>query len=140
MKMLFFFLQEAMPGSGGSTAEPGVEGLIVSLVLWAKLAIEVVGALIVSIGVATAVYRTAQTLISPSHKGYHRTRLMLSRFLSLALEFQLAADILGTMVAPSWTQLGKLGAVALIRTALNYFLGREMKEEEQAADHEIQFK
>ena len=50
----------------------------------------------------------------------------------MALEFQLGADIISTAVAPSWDQIGKLGAIAVIRTALNYFLSREMKEERTA--------
>jgi uncharacterized membrane protein len=50
----------------------------------------------------------------------------------MALEFQLAADLLGTTVAPSWDQLGRLGAIALIRTFLNIFLAREIDEEEKA--------
>jgi len=60
---------------------------------------------------------------------YERARLTLARFLALALEFQLAADVLGTAVSPSWTGIGKLAAIAVIRTALNYFLSREIKEE-----------
>ncbi len=138
--MLSFIWQEVEQSSGGSV-DQGIESMIVSLALWLKLAIEAVGALIIGVGAVGAVYRLVQTLISPGHEGYHRTRLMLSRYLALALEFQLAADILGTMVAPSWTHLGKLGAVALIRTALNYFLGREMKEEEERiAGREVQLK
>jgi uncharacterized membrane protein len=70
----------------------------------------------------------------PSIRGYENTRLTLARFLSLGLEFQLAADILGTAVSPSWAQIGKLGAIAVIRTGLNYFLAREMKEEEEAVN------
>jgi uncharacterized membrane protein len=53
---------------------------------------------------------------------------MFSRYLSLALEFQLASDILSTAVAPSWDEIGKLGATAVIRTTLNYFLSREIQE------------
>jgi hypothetical protein len=49
-----------------------------------------------------------------------------------ALELQLGADILSTAIAPSWDQIGKLGAVAIIRTALNFFLMREMHEEGRA--------
>jgi hypothetical protein len=45
------------------------------------------------------------------------------------LEFQLAADILTTAVVPTWSDLGKLAVTAVIRTGLNYFLGREIKEE-----------
>jgi uncharacterized membrane protein len=41
---------------------------------------------------------------------------------------QLAADVLSTAIAPSWDQIGKLGAIAVIRTALNYFLRREMHD------------
>ena len=56
-------------------------------------------------------------------------RLTLGRFLALGLEFQLAGDVLRTAVAPSYRELGQLAAVAAIRTALNYFLSREIAEE-----------
>jgi uncharacterized membrane protein len=105
--------------------------MVTSLVLWLKLGIEAVGAIIIGIGAVSAIYRFVRTLISPDHRGYHRTRLLLSRYLAIALEFQLAADILGTAIAPGWAQLGKLGAIALIRTFLNFFLSREIKEEEE---------
>jgi uncharacterized membrane protein len=49
----------------------------------------------------------------------------------LALEFQLGADILSTAIAPSWDEIGKLGAIAVIRTGLNYFLSIEMREERE---------
>jgi uncharacterized membrane protein len=58
-------------------------------------------------------------------------RLDLGRFLVLGLEFQLAADILRTAVAPDFTSLAQLAAIAAIRTALNFFLGREIKEERE---------
>jgi uncharacterized membrane protein len=38
----------------------------------------------------------------------------------------LAADILRTAVAPTWEDIGKLAAIAAIRTVLNYFLEREL--------------
>lgn len=56
-------------------------------------------------------------------------RLTLGRFLALGLEFQLASDVLRTAVAPSFRELGQLAAVAAIRTALNYFLAKEIAEE-----------
>ena len=64
---------------------------------------------------------------------------MLARYLALALEFQLGADILSTAVAPTWNEIGQLGAIAIIRTALNYFLSREMKDEQatQAAERRV---
>jgi uncharacterized membrane protein len=46
----------------------------------------------------------------------------------LSLEFALAADIIRTVVGPSWDQIGQLGAIAAIRIALSYFFGRDMDE------------
>ena len=58
-------------------------------------------------------------------------RLDLGRFLALGLEFQLASDLLRTAVSPTFEEIGKLAAVATIRTALNYFLSREIKTERE---------
>lgn len=58
-------------------------------------------------------------------------RLTLARYLALALEFQLGADIISTAVAPTWEEIGKLGAIAVIRTGLNFFLSQELKEEKK---------
>lgn len=116
---------------GHSAAEPGIEELITQAMLWLKLGIETFGALVIGIGVLIAVYQILRALVSPKAGVYYRIRFRLSRFLALALEFQLAADIVGTAIAPSWAQLGKLGAIAVLRTALNFFLEREMKEEEE---------
>ena len=56
-------------------------------------------------------------------------RLALGRSLALSLEFLLGADILRTAVEPSWDEIGRLAAIATIRTALNYFLQREIAAE-----------
>jgi len=65
-------------------------------------------------------------------------RLRLGRFLALGLEFQLASDLLRTAVAPSFEEIGKLAAVAAIRTGLNWFLGRELREEHARGGREAQ--
>ena len=57
-------------------------------------------------------------------------RLALGRWLALGLEFALAADILRTAIAPSWREIGQLAAIAVLRTALNFFLEREIAREE----------
>ena len=54
--------------------------------------------------------------------------LAFGRWLVAGLTFQLAADIVETTLAPSWDDIGKLGAIAVIRTFLNYFLNRDMDE------------
>ncbi|MEB3277728.1 MAG: DUF1622 domain-containing protein [Lyngbya sp.] len=62
---------------------------------------------------------------------FFRLRLCLASWLALALEFQLGADILATTIAPTLQALGKLAAIALIRTFLNYFLGKEIETERE---------
>ena len=57
-----------------------------------------------------------------------RVRLDLGIALALSLEFLLAADIVATAVSPSWNAVGKLAAISAIRTFLNFFLEREVKE------------
>ncbi|PSN10667.1 hypothetical protein C7271_25680 [filamentous cyanobacterium CCP5] len=59
-----------------------------------------------------------------------KIRLNFGLWLSLALEFQLGADIVNTTVAPSLEALIRLGLLALIRTFLNFFLARELDAEE----------
>lgn len=54
-------------------------------------------------------------------------KLTLGRWLALALEFQLATDILNTTVDPDIEGLIKLFGIALIRTFLNYFLTKEIE-------------
>lgn len=56
-------------------------------------------------------------------------RKIFGGWLVVALEIQLAADIVGTIVSPTTAHLIELGAIAVIRTFLNYFLSRELKEE-----------
>ena len=113
-----------------------MEVTINNVVLWLKLFVETVGALMIGLGAILTFIRFLRLVGHPTIRGYESTRLLLARFLSLGLEFQLAADILGTAIAPSWTQIGKLGAIAVIRTGLNYFLAREMKEEQEAVETE----
>ena len=114
-----------------------IEDILINLVLRLKLFVETTGAILIGLGAILALGRLVTVLAKPSTRGYERTRLLLARFLSIGLEFQLAADILGTAVAPSWPQIGKLGAIAVIRTGLNYFLAREIKDEQEAVRGEI---
>ena len=65
-------------------------------------------------------------------------RLSLGRNLGLALEFLLGADILQTAVAPTWDDIGKLAAIAVLRTGLNYFLDRELKAAEKIPEKRLE--
>jgi len=65
-------------------------------------------------------------------------RLELGRYLILALELLLAADIVATAVSPTWDAIGRLAAISLIRTFLNYFLEREVRELETRKGWEME--
>ena len=58
-------------------------------------------------------------------------RLQLGRVLALGLEFTVASDILRTAVAPTHQDISNLAAIVLLRTLLNYFLEREIRQGEQ---------
>jgi uncharacterized membrane protein len=97
--------------------------------------VEAVGALIIFVGavLATVAFVRAAVL-SRSNREFVGVRLRLGRYLALGLEFQLASDILSTAVAPTFEEIGKLAAIAAIRTLLNYFLGKEIERERAEVD------
>ncbi len=108
---------------------PPIEETIIAAVGWLRLVVEAIGAIIIAIGVIVTLVRLAQRA-EPGER-FHRARYALASYLALALEFQLAADVLSTAVAPSWDQIGKLAAIAVIRTGLNFFLMKEMQDEQR---------
>ena len=115
------------------------EHVVQQAVQWLRLATELSGALMIALGLVIgmgAFVRAFRRQRNPAHapEGYNGVRLTFARYLALALEFQLGADILSTAIAPSWDQIGKLGAIAVIRTGLNYFLGKEIREESERAE------
>ncbi len=109
---------------------------VVAAVQWLKLGVELVGATIIFLGILTAGGLLVKALLARRTVDFTAIRLTLARYLALALEFQLGADILSTAIAPSWEQIGKLGAIAVIRTALNFFLSKEMQEERRQSGDE----
>ena len=130
MPGLLTILQIAAP------REHGAEETLIALVGWLRLAIEAVGAGVIAIGVVLSVIGFARALLARDRGEFIPVRLTLGRYLTLALEFQLASDILSTAVAPTWTQIGQLGAIAVIRTTLNFFLARELRAASEAMRHE----
>ncbi|MEH1101612.1 DUF1622 domain-containing protein [Micromonospora sp. CPCC 205561] len=110
----------------------GVEGILHQGYQALVAAVEVAGAAVIFVGAAWAALRfVTEGLRHRSAAVFTPIRLSLGRFLTLGLEFQLAADILRTAVSPTFAQIGQLAAIAAIRTALNYFLGREIRQEQR---------
>ena len=93
--------------------------------------IEACGAVVIMIGAVVAIVKFAVALTRRDINQFSAVRLSLARFLVLGLEFQLAADVLRTAISPSFEEIGKLAAIATIRTVLNYFLNREIAQEQR---------
>lgn len=91
--------------------------------------IELLAAVIIGLAVIEAVVRTGWVFLHPDlpPAAKEKLRLRLGRWLAVALEFELGADILRTAIAPSWSDIGMLAAIAAIRTGLNYVLDLEIQ-------------
>lgn len=114
----------------------GLEVLVGSL----KFLLEALSVLCVAIGLAGALGKGVK-FAQHSEKFLQNLPLIRVQFgswLALALEFLLAADIVATTVNPTWQSLGKLGLLALIRTFLNYFLQKELQEQERLVQAVLQ--
>lgn len=106
-----------------------IEEQVRASVEWLRLLVEALGAVVIAAGVLLVVIGLVRHLIAGRGSSFMLIRLSFARYLTLALELQLAADILSTSVAPTWERIGKLAAIAIIRTALNYFLSKELQDE-----------
>ncbi len=99
------------------------------------LCVEASAVLVATIGVFDTLGRIGAAIV-------HRTtahgtgKLIWRRFalwLLLALEFALAADIIRSVISPTWQDIGELAAIAAIRTFLNYFLEKDLETTREAA-------
>ena len=100
--------------------------------------VEAVGVAVVVVAIVRAVYGYGAMLVGRTRPfPPEALRLELGRSLALALEFLLGADILRTAVEPTWDEIARLAAIAAIRTALNYFLQRELAAEARRGDRPV---
>ena len=93
------------------------------------LAVEFVAVLIAASGALEALVSITLAML-PGRATHGRRKEIWRRFggwLILALEFELAADIMRSTIAPGWLEIGQLGAIAVIRTFLNYFLEQDIE-------------
>jgi uncharacterized membrane protein len=108
------------------------------------LAIEAIAIVIITVGTLEAVVETSKVLVFSRATGVQRREVWLNfaRWLIAGLTFQLAADIVRTTVAPSWDDIGKLAAIAVIRTFLTYFLDHDkqgmLREQREASAAEVE--
>ena len=105
--------------------------LLKQATLWLAAGVEGAAALVIGLAAIEAFLRALLLFIpgrltSDEPDAKEAVRLKLGRWLAVALELELGADILRTAVAPTWTEIGQLGAIVVLRTALNFFLQKEI--------------
>lgn len=90
--------------------------------------IEVCGVLTILVGGAVSTIRFLREKTARIDGAYDEYRGSLGRAILLGLEFLVAGDIIGTVaVEPTFTSLGVLALIVLIRTFLSFSLEVEIK-------------
>src|SRR4249920_2789225 len=96
---------------------------------YAILVIDAIALVIIVFGTLQAAVAVARGMFSP-YDGPQRRAIWLNfaHWLIAGLTFQLAADIIETAITTDWEAIARVGAIAVIRTFLNYFLERDLSE------------
>jgi uncharacterized membrane protein len=112
-----------------------MQELVKQLAEYVAPLIELIAIVVVTIGTLEAVASAVRMIFTRRSDATRREAMLkYARWLAAGLTFQLAADIVHTAVEPSWDDIGRLAAIALIRTFLTFFLERDIKDwrEQQA--------
>lgn len=105
-----------------------VEEFVHQLAEYVALLVNLLAILAIAIGsVQGAIGLTGLLLFKADESKLMPVWMSFGRWAVAGLSFQLAADIVETSIAPTWAEIGKLGAIAAIRTFLNYFLDRDLE-------------
>jgi uncharacterized membrane protein len=95
-------------------------------------ALDAIALLVIAVGTIEVSVNIVRAAIKPlGNQEARKVWLRYARWLVAALTFQLAADIIETSVTTTWQTIGRLGAIAVIRTFLNYFLERDVEQEQR---------
>jgi uncharacterized membrane protein len=113
-----------------------VEGLFDQLAGGIGMLVEAAAVLVVTYGAGEAFLALLRLLLRPSASHGVRKAIWqrFGTWLLLGLEFELAADIIGSVISPTWQDIGQLAAIAVIRTFLNFFLERDLENVDRTAE------
>ncbi len=102
---------------------------LVAITQYAILAIDAMALVLIVVGTVETFILGLKTMLGSADGHAKRVVwLRFARWLVAALTFQLAADVLETMFNDDWNSIGRIAAVAVIRTFLNYFLERDLAD------------
>lgn len=104
-----------------------MEDLLKSFWGMAATIVEGAAALLITIGAAEAFAMSLWRFRSPTAQKM-QIWMHFATWLLLGLEFELAADVIRTAIAPTWSDIGQLASIAAIRTFLSYFLDKDIEK------------
>lgn len=107
-----------------------MEEVAKKITLYTSHAVEILAAVIIGLALLQAMLKYVKTFQLGTEKK-ESVRVQFGSSVAVALELLLGADVLATAVAPTWNDIGKLTAIAILRTALNYFLEKELKHNKE---------
>jgi uncharacterized membrane protein len=114
-----------------------MEELARKITLFTSHAAELLSAIIIGAALVRAVIAYGKSIMQ-SAEVKQEIRLQFGSSVAVGLELLLGADVLSTAVAPSWDDIGKLAAIAILRTGLNYFLEQDVKKIKQHKQSALQ--
>ncbi len=107
----------------------GMEELLYRAANAVSLGLEALALVAITVGAIEAAVGIVRLTLPSRHATSREKRAVwreFSRWLVAGLTFQLAADIVQTMVVPGWDDIGRVAAIAVIRTFLTFFLDRDI--------------
>ncbi|GFH40338.1 DUF1622 domain-containing protein [Lactococcus insecticola] len=90
-----------------------------------------VAVIILICGIVKAVYKFVKNELADTEDAINLRLIKneLGAYVLLSLEILIAADIIESIVRPTFSDIGKLAALVVIRTVISYFLGQEIDQE-----------
>lgn len=129
--------------TGGTSLEHlpfGLDAPVMHALEGLAICIDLIGVALILFGFFVALFRLLAGLrhgiglMSPNLSNLSAARTILGTYILTGLEFMIASDIIHTVITREFTDLIFVGLLVLIRTAISFFLGREIHEIEEA-DH-----
>ncbi|GAA2916477.1 DUF1622 domain-containing protein [Enterococcus pseudoavium] len=95
------------------------------------LALDIISVSIILVGAFLALYKLFRHKEGSSSSALERIKYIkayLGSYILLSLEFLIVADIIESIINPTFQDIIKLGLIVVIRTVISYFLNKEINE------------
>lgn len=105
-----------------------MEEIAKTITIYISHGLEIIAAAVIAAALIRLIIEYFQSVVKVKNGiSAIQARVQFGSTVAVSLELLLGADVLATAVAPTWNEIGKLAAIAVLRTGLNYFLEKELK-------------